>query len=185
MDWTTIVLSVLGGGSLTTVIGYVLWGKAQKKQELERLVIDNKTAEVGTKVSEANYTETVQDIYKDLAEDLRTDREFLKTENAAQKEEFKIEREYFRTQIDAVRLQFDTLQAQFNSTQLAYSREIEISQNWQLVNKKLEEKYTFLDKKHNILESKYIVMESEHEALKKEHDILSTAFDKYKKNNKV
>lgn len=56
------------------------------------------------------------------------------------------------------------LQKQFNEMQLAYAKEVEASQNWQIL--------------HNELEKKYKELEKLYEKLKKD-------FDTYKKNNTI
>ncbi len=162
---------------LTGVLGWLLRDRALNKQTLKKGEAEILTAEIGAKVSEANYTQNVQDIYKDLAADLKADREFLKEENLKIREESKAEKEYFRKEIGVLRVQCNSLQDSFNSISLSYAREVEISQNWEKLHSELREKFI-------LLESKYTVMETEYDHLKKAHDKLKIDFDKYKKENK-
>lgn len=162
------------------IIGFIVWAK--KGRQLDKQEI--KIAEIGTKVSEATYTQITQDIYKDLAVDLKADREFLKEENKRIAEESKAERAYFRTQLDEVRKQSSLMQGQLNSITMSYAKEVEVSQNWEKLYSKLNEKYITLDSKYIALEVKYSGMGAEYEQLKKDHDKLKVDFDKYKKMHK-
>ena len=75
---------------ITGILGWLVRDRALNKQALKRGEAEILSAEIGTKVSEANYTQNVQDIYKDLASDLKADREFLKEENKKLREESKL-----------------------------------------------------------------------------------------------
>ena len=162
------------------IAGLIVWVK--KGRQLDKQEI--KIAEIGTKVSEATYTQITQDIYKDLAVDLKADREFLKEENRRLSEESKSERDYFRTQLDEVRKHSSLMQSQLNNITLSYAKEVEVSQSWERLHSELTEKYTALDLKYSALELKYNGIGAEHTQLKKDHDKLKVDFDKYKKMHK-
>ncbi len=162
------------------IVALITWlarGRQLDKQALKKGEAEIKTAEIETKVSEANYTQITQDIYKDLAIDLKADREFLKEENKRIRDESKSEKEYFRKEIGELRTQSTSIQTQLNDITLSYAKEVEISQNWEKLHSELREKFL-------ILEGKYNSMEGEYEQLKKAHDKLKIDFDKYKKDNK-
>jgi chromosome segregation ATPase len=162
--WEIVTLPIVA------LITWLVRGRHADKQALKRGEVEIKTAEIETKVSEANYTQNVQDIYKDLAIDLKADREFLKEENTRIREESKSEKEYFRKELDEIRKQSASIQSQLNEITLSYAKEVEISQNW--------------EKLHSELKAKFLVLENEYEHLKKAHEKLKGDFDKYKKDNK-
>lgn len=156
--------------------GLIAWlakGRFIDKQEI-------KNAQIGTKVSEASYTQIVQEIHRDLALELKMDRDFLKEENKRIAEESKSERDYFRNQLDEVRKQAVSIQEQLNKITLAYSKEIEKSQNWQKLHIELTEKYNILEIKYTAMDTKHSCMEVEYDQSKKEHDKLKEDFDKLK-----
>jgi hypothetical protein len=62
------------------------------------------------------------------------------------------------------------LQKQFNAMHLSYSKEVEISQNW--------------EKLHRELDKKYKELEHSHEVLKKDHELLRKEFATYKEKHK-
>jgi DNA repair ATPase RecN len=162
--WEIVALPIVA------LLTWLVRGRQADKQALKKGEVEIKTAEIETKVSEANYTQNVQDIYKDLAIDLKADREFLKGENARIREESKSEKIYFRKEIDDLRKQSSSIQQQLNEITLSYAREVEISQNW--------------EKLHSELKEKFSVLENEYTDLKRAHDKLKQDFDKYKKENK-
>jgi hypothetical protein len=68
------------------------------------------------------------------------------------------------------KLNYIELQKQFNSIHISYSKEVEISQNWEKLHREL-------DKKHKELESS-------HAKLKKDHELLRKEFLTYKEKHK-
>lgn len=169
--WEIIGIPVVG------ILGWLVRDRALNKQALKKGEVEIKNAEIENKVKESNFTQTTQDIYKDLAIDLKADREFLKEENRTIREESRKEKDYFRTELEILRKQCNSLQESFNAMSLSYAKEVEISQNWEKLHSELREKFI-------ILESKYTTMEGEYDSLKKAHDKLKIDFDKYKKENK-
>ena len=148
-NWFTL----LGGGSISGIIGWFLGGRQQKAQDLKKGNVEIESAEV-------DYAFKVRELYESLLAQANADKESLKSDKEAIINEFKQEKEYFRSQIDGLRSQSSTLQEQFNSIQLAYAKEVEQSQNWEKLHRELLEKYN---------------------ALKNLYDKLKEDFDKYKK----
>lgn len=147
---------LLGGGSLTTIINYFLFGRKTKEKEFKKADIENESAEV-------DYAIKVKDLYETLLERANKEKDDLKMTYDLIAIDFKNEKDYFRNQIDELRKQSTEMQTQFNNIQLAYSKEVEQSQNWEKLHRELTDKYNELSR--------------DHEKLKKE-------FEQYKKNNK-
>lgn len=156
-------LTLLGGGSLSGVIGWFLGGKQQKEQDLKKGTVEIETAEV-------DYAAKVRELYENLNAKLVQENEILKSDKEAIIAEFKEEKEYFRAQFDELRKQSGEMQIQFNSMQLAYAREVEQSQNWEKLHRELFEKYQSLEK--------------DHEELKKLYGKLKEDFEKHKKSTR-
>ena len=146
-------LTLLGGGSLSGVIGWFLGGKQQKQQDLKKGNVEIESAEV-------DYAAKVRELYDHLNAKLVQENETLKSDKEAIIAEFKEEKEYFRSQIDELRKTSGDMQIQFNAMQLAYAKEVEQSQNWEKLHRELLEKYN---------------------ALKNLYDKLKEDFDKHKK----
>ena len=72
-------------------------------------------------------------------------------------------------EVASVKDHYKCIQLQFNDMSLAYSREVEVSQNWQKLHSELKEEYDILKKNH--------------EALQKDHDALKKDYEKFKKNS--
>jgi len=159
MDWS-LLLTLLGGGSITGVVGWFLGGKQAKKQELKKGDVEIESAEI-------DYAVKVRELYESLLQQANTDKDALKLDRDAIIVEFKNEREYFRTQIDELRKQAGTMQEQFNNIQLAYAKEVEQSQNWEKLHRELKEQFSELER--------------EHEELKTFCEKLKVELDKYKK----
>jgi len=160
---------------IISVLSFVGVGKLFVDSRIKKANIKKEEAlaeqeDIQVKVSEANYTQITQDIYKNLAIDLKADREFLKEENARIREESKSEKIYFRKELDDLRRQSSLMQQQLNEITLSYAKEVEISQNWEKLHSELKEKFT--------------ILENEYTDLKKAHDKLKQDFDTYKKQNK-
>jgi chromosome segregation ATPase len=138
MDWLLQNwMAILGGGSITTLITWLV----------NR---NNNKADLLTKVS---------GLYDGLFDDLKTQKDELK----------EINKEYANDIRELRTLQND-LQSQFNALNIAYTREVERSENWEKLHRELTEKY-------NLLEKDYEILKTEHDKLKKD-------FDQYKKANK-
>jgi hypothetical protein len=82
----------------------------------------------------------------------------------------------YKTRMDEVmselkesKLNYIELQKQFNAIHLSYSKEVEVSQNWEKLHRELDKKYKELVKSHEIL--------------KKDHELLREEFSTYKKNH--
>lgn len=133
-NWGTL----LGGGSITGFLGWLFYGR---------------------KNNNAEFTTKVQGIYDNLVEDLKKDREFLKSENAQLKAERTIDKEYFRSEIDKSDKKISTLQGQFNSMNISYTKEVEVSQNWEKLYRELSLKYDDLSKKYDAVLTKLKIVE--------------------------
>jgi len=147
---------LLGGGSLTAIINYFLFGRKTKEKEFKKADVEIDSAEI-------DYAVKVKDLYENLLERANKEKDDLKTSYDLMVVDFKNEKEYFRNQIDGLRKQSSEMQNQFNNIQLAYAKEVEQSQNWEKLHRELTDKYNELSR--------------DHEKLKKE-------FEQYKKNNK-
>lgn len=132
-NWFTL----LGGGSISGIVGWVLGGRQQKQQDLKKGNVEIETAEV-------DYAVKVRELYESLNAKLAQENETLKSDKDAIIAEFKEEKEYFRTQVDELRKQSGDMQIQFNSMQIAYAKEVEQSQNWEKLHRELLEKYNSL-----------------------------------------
>lgn len=77
--------------------------------------------------------------------------------------------------------QVDKLQKAFVELNLAYSKEVENSQNWEKLHRELEKQYRDLEKKYDNLVSQYRESEKKHEDLEKLYSKLKADFDKHKK----
>ena len=90
------------------------------------------------------------------------------------------------------------LQKQFSQLWLSYSKEVEISQNWEKMHRELDKQHEALnkkydvltkqykdsDRKYNILEQQYKDSEKKHEELLHLYEKLKADFEKYKKQTK-
>jgi archaellum component FlaC len=63
--------------------------------------------------------------------------------------------QHYKEQYDLINKRQNSLQDQFNSLQLAYTKEVEVSQNWEKLHKELEKKYTELEKLYEKLKSDF------------------------------
>ena len=133
-NWGTL----LGGGSLTGFLGWLFYGRKNQNAE---------------------FTAKVQGIYDNLVDDLKKDREFLKLENAQLKAERIIDKEYFRTEMDKSDKKISSLQDQFNSMNISYTKEVEVSQNWEKLYRELSHKYDDLYKKYESVLKKLKIVE--------------------------
>lgn len=129
---------LLGSGSATGILGWLFYGRRNNNAE---------------------FTSKVQGIYDNLVEDLKKDRELLKEENLRVKTEHREDVVYFRTELDGVRLLNTTLQEQFNHINIAYTKEVEVSQNWEKLYHELSKKYDDLSKKYDAVIAKLKVVE--------------------------
>lgn len=129
---------LLGGGSVTGLVGWIFYGR---------------------KNNNAEFTSKVQAIYDNLVEDLKKDREFLKEENSQLKKERVIDKEYFRSEMDKSDKKISALQGQFNSMNISYTKEVEVSQNWEKLYRELSLKYDDLSKKYDAVLTKLKIVE--------------------------
>jgi chromosome segregation ATPase len=161
LEWfSTNWLTVLGGGSISGIVGYFLGGKKKQEQEIKKSDVEINSAEV-------DYAVKVQELYESLLTRVNAEKEDLKIAYDLIVADFKNEKEYFRDQIEGLRNQASELQNQFNTIQLAYAREVEMSQNWEKLHRELTEKHNELEKAH--------------EELKMFCNELKQELDKYKK----
>jgi len=109
--------------------------------------------------NKADLLTKVSSLYDGLFDDLKTQKDELKEVN----------KEYANDIRELRTLQHD-LQSQFNALNIAYTREVERSENWEKLHRELTEKY-------NLLEKDYDILKTEHDKLKKD-------FEQYKKANK-
>lgn len=82
--------------------------------------------------------------------------------------QYKIRMEEMKFEVFGVKEHYKMIQKQFNDMSLAYTREVEVSQNWERLYNELKEKYDELEKNY--------------ELLKKDHDALKKDYEKYKKS---
>ena len=82
--------------------------------------------------------------------------------------QYKVRMDEMKLEVTYVRDYYKKIQLQFNDMSLAYSQEVEVSQNWEKLHKELEQKYDVLEKNY--------------EELKKDHDALKKDYQKYKKD---
>ena len=143
-NWTVL----LGGGSLSGVVGWFLGGKAAKALELKKGSVEVDSAEV-------DYAVKVRELYESLLEQANKDKEALKSDRDVIVAEFKAEKEYFRGQIDDLRTQSTAMQSQFNTMQIAYAKEVEQSQNWEKLHRELLEKYNNLKELYDKLKEDF------------------------------
>lgn len=121
----------------------------------------------GRKNNNIDYLSKQQAVFDKLQDEMMKDRDYYKGEYLQAREEHKKEVLYFRGKIDEVTKRADTLQGQFNSMSVSYTKEVEVSQNWEKLHGKLLEKYNILEKSH--------------EALKIDHEKLKKAFNSQQK----
>ena len=154
-NWLTIM------GFLSAPIMWFLGGKQAKNQELKRGDVEIESAEI-------DYAVKVRELYESLLEQADKDKDSLKVDRDTIIEEFKAEKEYFRSQIDDLRKQAAVMQEQFNNIQLAYSKEVEQSQNWEKLHRELLEKYNELESKHEELNRLYAKLKLDFDNHKKQ-----------------
>jgi hypothetical protein len=128
---------LLGGGSISGIVGWILGGRQQKNQDLKKGEVEIDSAQI-------DYAVKVRELYESLNAKLAQENENLKNDKNDIINEFKAEKEYFRSQIDQLRLQTTDMQGQFNTIQIAYAKEVELSQNWEKLHRELLEKYNKL-----------------------------------------
>jgi vacuolar-type H+-ATPase subunit I/STV1 len=104
------------------------------------------------KKSDADALKSIQEVYNSFLED------------------FKEQASGMRDEIKMLKTANVDFQKQFNELHLSYSKEVEVSQNW--------------EKLHRELDAKYKDLERQHEILKKDHYQLKRAFEAYKKAHK-
>lgn len=83
--------------------------------------------------------------------------------------QYKTRMDEMQFEVTCVKEHYKSIQLQFNDMSLAYTREVEVSQNWERLHKELKQKYDELQKSYN--------------DLKIDHDALKKDYLKYKKTN--
>jgi len=149
---------LVGGGSLTTIVAYVV-----NRQ--------NNKADLLTKIS---------GLYDDLFDDIKQSKDELKEQNAELKEIIK----GYSKDIQDLRQSQNMLQGQFNDLNIAYAREVEKSQYWMQKYDELDKKYNELMAKHEEVIKQNEHLENLCEGLKTAHNKLQKEFETYKKANK-
>jgi phosphoenolpyruvate carboxylase len=104
------------------------------------------------KKSDADALKSIQEVYNSFLED------------------FKDQANHMRGEIKDLKAFNTDIQKQFNDLHLNYSKEVEVSQNWEKLHRQIKEKYDDLERAYEIL--------------KKDHYQLKRAFEAYKKAHK-
>jgi phosphoenolpyruvate carboxylase len=104
------------------------------------------------KKSDADALKSIQEVYNSFLED------------------FKDQANHMRGEIKDLKDFNSNIQKQFNELHLNYSKEVEVSQNWEKLHRQIKEKYDDLERAYEIL--------------KKDHYQLKRAFESYKKTHK-
>jgi predicted nuclease with TOPRIM domain len=104
------------------------------------------------KKSDADALKSIQEVYNSFLED------------------FKEQANHMRGEIKELKEFNSNIQKQFNELHLNYSKEVEISQNWEKLHRQIKDKYDDLERAYEIL--------------KKDHYQLKRAFESYKKTHK-
>ena len=149
---------LVGGGSLTTIVAYIV-----NRQ--------NNKADLLTKIS---------GLYDGLFDDIKQSKDELKEQNAEWKEIIKSYTDDFRE----LRQSQSMLQGQFNDLNVAYTKEVEKSQYWMQKYDELDKKYNELMSKHEEVIKQNEHLEGLCEGLKTAHNKLQKEFENYKKSNK-
>ena len=155
------LLSILGATSvLGAPLAYIFGGRQAQKKQLKK-------DDVEIKSSEIDYASKISDLYEGMMTDIKADRDNIKLEKDSLVVSIKEEREYFRSQLDEVRKSVASTQEQLNNLQIAYSREVEKSQNWEKLHRELGERYNILEKEYFELKDLYEKLKKDFEAHKK------------------
>ena len=85
--------------------------------------------------------------------------------------QYKTRMDEMQFEVGCVKDHYKAIQLQFNDMSIAYTREVEVSQNWERLHKELKQKYDDLEKNY--------------EFLKKDHDALKKDYEEAKKANFV
>jgi len=133
-NWGTL----LGGGSITGFLGWLFYGR---------------------KNNDIDYLTKQQAVFDKLQDEIMKDRDYYKQEYLQSRKEHKEEVLYFRNKIDGVTKRADTLQEQFNHINIAYTKEVEVSQNWEKLYRELSKKYDDLSKKYDAVITKLKIVE--------------------------
>lgn len=139
------------GTVLAYPLAYWLGGRQKLKSDGKKIDLENKKAD-------SDVLTAMAEMYSKFLEHYKSNIEELQKEINAMKKSHKEE-------IIEVKKQNDKLQLQFNDIFLAYSREQEVSQNW--------------EKLHRELKVKYEELKRQHDSLQKDHNNLKEAFNCY------
>lgn len=129
MDYS-ILLTLLGGGSITGLVGWFLGGKQAKKQELKK-------GDVEIKLTEIDYAVKVRELYESFNQKLTQENENLSKD------------------ITELRTHVNNLQKQFNDLYISYAKEVESSKYWKDKFDDLENKYRILEQDHESLKKQF------------------------------
>lgn len=131
-------MGLLGGGSFTGLLGWIFYGK---------------------KNNDIDYLSKQQAVFDKLQQEIMKDRDYYKSELVTERKERKEEVLYFRNKLDEVNGRADTLQGQFNNMSISYTKEVEVSQNWEKLYRELSGKYDDLYKKYDSVLKKLKIVE--------------------------
>jgi hypothetical protein len=166
----SVLLTLLGGGSITGVIGWFLHGKHLKNQELKKGYIEIQKADV-------DLAKDTREHFLSIVGDLKIDRDAFRDELKISKDDAKSEREYYRVKIDAMQELFNGLQTKFDSISLNYALEVEKSDKWM-------QKYFEIEKENKQLKIDINLLENKCQDLEKLYAKLKTDFENHKKLTK-
>lgn len=169
MDWS-ILLTLLGGGSITGIVGWFLGGKQAKKQELKK-------GDIEIQKEDVDLAKDTREYFQSVVGDLKADRENLREELKHSKDDAKKEREYYRVKIDEMQKLFNTLQTKFDSISLNYALEVEKSDKWM-------QKYFEIEKENKQLKVDITLLENKCDDLEEKHNELKQEFETYKEKHK-
>lgn len=133
---------ILGGGSLSTALGWFFGGKQAKELEIKK-------GESDIKKGNSDAVASMQIVYDQFLSDYKERMNEVMLELTGMKEHNK------------------QLQSQFNDIQLSYAKEVEKSQNWEKLHRELNDKYVSLEKDHDSLKVLYEKLKSDFDKYKK------------------
>lgn len=135
----------------------------------------------GRKNNNIDYLSKQQAVFDKLQDEMMKDRDYYKKEYLQAREEHKKEVLYFRTKIDEVTKRADTLQGQFNNMSISYTKEVEVSQNWEKLYRELTIQNKELEKSNGIILAENESIKKEQSELKLAHEKLKIDHEKLKK----
>jgi endo-beta-N-acetylglucosaminidase D len=144
-------LTLLGGGSITGLFGWIVYGRKNQKEELKSSVIDNE-------IKEIDYAEKVRDLYESILLKKEAEISYLSEQIKNALADAKEDREYFRSEINPLREELQSLRKKSDE------------QERQIVDLSLINAIT--KEAADSWEAKFKTLEKEHDKLKKDFDTL-------------